>query len=119
MGFVSPTNVTNVTSSVTGQSIPQAYNNSSTPTVFKMRTSVMGPQEYFLLENRQNVSGSYDEYLPGNGLLIWHVDEAMNTFALQNDNECKVEPHSSCPSAHYLVALEQADAALHLENSVN
>jgi len=116
MGFVSPTNVT---SNVTGQGIPQAYDNSSTPTVFKLRTSVMGSQEFFLLENRQRVSGSYEEYLPGDGLFIWHVDEAMNTYALQNDKECKVEPHSSCPSAHYLVALEQADAARHLENNVN
>lgn len=30
-------------------------------------------KEYFLLCNRQKVS--YDQYLPGSGLLIWHVDE--------------------------------------------
>ncbi|MEW6173778.1 MAG: Ig-like domain-containing protein [Bacillota bacterium] len=33
--------------------------------------------EYFLVENRQNTG--YDTYLPGKGLLIWHVDhDIMN-----------------------------------------
>ena len=32
-------------------------------------------KEYFLLENRQQTR--YDTYLPGEGLLIWHIDEEV------------------------------------------
>ncbi|GAB4502478.1 MAG: hypothetical protein Fur0035_20300 [Anaerolineales bacterium] len=112
MGFTSPANLT---TNVTGQSIPRAYGNSAVTTVYKMRTTSMGAQEFFLLENRQQVAGSYDEYLPGSGLLIWHVDEVMNNYSAQNDNECRVEPHSACSAAHYLLALEQADGLRDLE----
>ncbi|MEW5720295.1 MAG: M6 family metalloprotease domain-containing protein [Chloroflexota bacterium] len=106
---------TNVTSNVGNQNIPQAYNNPLAQTILRLHSTVLASQEYFLLENRQQVSGSYDEYLPGNGLLIWHVDESMSS----NDLECTLEPHSLCPSNHYLVALEQADGARHLEYGIN
>jgi len=118
MGFVAPTNITD---NVTGKTIPQAHNNPPpAQTVLKMRSSALASQEYFLLENRQKVSGSYDEYIPGGGLFIWHVDEAMWNYSLQNDYECTLDPHCNCPDAyHYLVALEQADGARHLEFRTN
>lgn len=34
--------------------------------------------EYFILENRQAKSGSWDEYIPGSGMLIYHVDQRAN-----------------------------------------
>jgi immune inhibitor A len=110
MGFITPTNVS---ANIVGKNIPQVYDNPSAQTVFRLRSTTLGSQEYFLLENRQQVSGSYDEYLPGHGLFIWHVDESVNTG---NNNECKIEPHYLCPNNHYLVALEQADGQRHLEN---
>ena len=113
MGVVTPTAIIG---NVGGKIIPQAYNNPLAQTVLRLRSTGLGSQEYFLLENRQQVAGSYDEYLPGNGLLIWHVDDAVATG---NDWECTVEPHSLCPSNHYLVALEQADGLRHLENWIN
>lgn len=58
--------------------------------------------EYFLIENRQNLG--YDQYLPSNGLLIWHINENM----LNNDNQ-------NC----YLVGLVQADNFYDLENNIN
>ncbi len=58
--------------------------------------------EYFLVENRQQAG--YDASLPGQGLLIWHIDEAI----ANNKNE-----------AHYKVALMQADGARNLENNAN
>lgn len=62
-----------------------------------------GPgREFFLLENRQRTR--FDAYLPGEGLLIWHVDEAMST----NSDE-----------SHYRVALVQADGKKELETSAN
>ena len=39
--------------------------------------------EYFVLENRQNISG-WDMYLGGHGLLIWHVDRSGRYVAGQS-----------------------------------
>jgi immune inhibitor A len=62
-----------------------------------------GPgSEYFLVENRQKTG--FDKYLPGNGLLIYHIDEAITS----NSNE-----------AHPMVKLMQADNKNDLENNVN
>ncbi len=61
-----------------------------------------GGNEYFLVENRQQ--SGYDASLPGQGLLIWHIDEAIAT----NKNE-----------AHYKVAVMQADGVRDLENNAN
>ncbi len=62
-----------------------------------------GPgSEYFLIENRQ--LDKFDKKLPGGGLLIWHVDDAIS----DNSNE-----------NHYKVALMQADGKKQLETGVN
>ena len=58
--------------------------------------------EYFLLENRQKVG--QDSALPGNGLAVWHIDEAQSG----NTN----------PLA-YLVGLVQADGRRDLELDAN
>ena len=42
------------------------------------------PQEYFLLENR--LRRGVDGRLPGEGLLIWHVDETRRSFRRSQDN---------------------------------
>ncbi len=70
----------------------------SYPQVFKLWKNGTQGKEYFLLENRQNVG--FDAYLPGRGLLIYHVDETVNN----NNNQ-----------AHYMVGLEQADGMFDLE----
>lgn len=62
-----------------------------------------GPgQEYYLLENRQRTR--YDAHLPGHGLLIWHIDEAVSG----NSDE-----------THYRVALVQADGKKEMEAGLN
>ena len=62
-----------------------------------------GPgNEYFLVENRQHVG--YDQSLPGSGLLVWHVDDAV----AGNTNE-----------AHPKVALLQADGNQDMEHNHN
>jgi immune inhibitor A len=60
------------------------------------------PNEYFMIENRQNTY--FDTFLPANGLLVWKV----NVYQSHNDNEL-------C----YKVGLVQADGMKHLEKSVN
>ena len=66
--------------------------------------------EYFLLENRQKMK--YDSYLPGEGLLIWHIDEDVinskwNSNSVNNDEE------------HKGVDLEEADGQDDLDNNAN
>lgn len=91
--------------------------------MIRLKSSRLQPQEYFLLENRQRFVGGYDEYLPGNGLLIWHVDEAKGSIygGPDNDAECTTIPHcwGNCWSNHYLAALEQGDGADDLELAAN
>lgn len=70
--------------------------------VFRLWKDGGAGQEYFLVENRQRTG--FDAELPGDGLLIWHIDEAISS----NSNE-----------AHPKVALEQADAADHLGSGAN
>ncbi|MBN2497578.1 MAG: M6 family metalloprotease domain-containing protein [Deltaproteobacteria bacterium] len=56
--------------------------------------------QYFLLENRQRIS--LDRYLPGAGLLIYHIDDNRPD---NNDED------------HYLVDVEQADGLRELNRS--
>lgn len=117
MGVVTPTLFHG---KVTGKSIPQAYNNPAAQTILKLTSPLLGPHEYFLVENRQQTTNTYDQYLPGNGLFIWHVDEAQWSYAIQNDRPCTQVTPCNCASGwHYLVALEQADNLLNLEKFNN
>jgi immune inhibitor A len=73
--------------------------------------------EYFLVENRQKAG--FDAGLPGSGLLIWHVDEAL-TNASNTDNVKECYPGGpSCASQHYHVALKQSDNLWQLEKNIN
>ena len=67
-----------------------------------MKYTTTDPKEYFLIENRQKIS--FDTYIPGSGILIWHINENK---ANNNDNAC------------LLVELLQADGLRDLENNVN
>jgi len=86
--------VTNVTASGS-ISIPDVKTSNNVHRLWKNGT---GGAEYFLIENRQRTG--YDADLPGDGLLIWHIDENQP----DNTNE-----------NHYKVALMQADGKRDLE----
>ncbi|MEZ4747404.1 MAG: M6 family metalloprotease domain-containing protein [Calditrichia bacterium] len=66
--------------------------------------------EYFLIAYRTKTG--FDKYLPGEGLLVWHVDDT------QTSNRNEWVPGSD-PGRHFRVALEQADGRWDLENSSN
>ncbi len=42
------------------------------------------PHEYFLIENRRHVGS--DRRVPGEGLLVWHVDDSLTSFRRSQDN---------------------------------
>ena len=65
-----------------------------------------GSGEYFLLENRQNIAGTYDAGLLGEGLLVWQIDQgALDQRWLNNQVNA---------FDHMAVWLRQADGADHL-----
>ncbi len=69
------------------------------PTVYRLWKDGVSGVEYFLVENRQKTG--YDRQLPGEGLLVYHVDDSTTS----NANE-----------AHYKVGLVQADGLKGLES---
>ena len=86
----------NLTVDSTGISLAPVENISS---AFRLWTEGQTGPEYFLVENRQQTG--FDTSLPGSGLLIWHIDEAVSG----NSNDW-----------HKKVSLEQADGLDNLEH---
>lgn len=63
------------------------------PVIYKLPIAeTLAGDEYFLIENRQRIG--FDSALPGDGILIWHVDESVDS----NDDQF-----------HRRVDLEEAD----------
>jgi immune inhibitor A len=77
---------------ITGSSTLSIQDVKTARSVHRLWKSGAGGNEYFLLENRQRVG--FDAGLPGDGLLIWHIDETQPGNTDEN---------------HYKVALVQAD----------
>ncbi|HXR30836.1 MAG TPA: M6 family metalloprotease domain-containing protein, partial [Solirubrobacterales bacterium] len=71
-------------------------------TVHRLWADGQASQEYFLVENRQRAG--FDDNLPGEGVLIWLIDEAVATNTNEN---------------HPKVALKQADGKRDLETRAN
>lgn len=104
LGFVE---VDTITSNMERIAIPAVED---TGLVFRLWTDGQGGDQYFLVENRR--LKKFDVGLPGQGLLIYHVDDA------QSNNRNEWYPgHTS--SGHYMVALEQADGRWDMEKNEN
>ncbi|MCP4567761.1 MAG: M6 family metalloprotease domain-containing protein [FCB group bacterium] len=103
LGWIDPVTVT---LNLTNQSIPAVESN---PTVYKIPVDGGSANEYFLVENRQKIG--YDAHLPGEGLLIWHIDDQAT------HNQYEWYPGHTI-FGHYLVALEQADNLYQLEKNI-
>lgn len=95
LGWVTPTVVTENLLDVT---MPPVENNAL---IYKVWRDGIPGEEYFLLENRQNLG--FDTFLPGHGLLIWHVDETMFPSLLPP------RTMEGSTEGWFRVALEQAD----------
>ena len=78
--------------------------------IYKL-ASPTNPKEYFLVENRQKIG--FDSSLPGSGLLIYHIDESMNS------NNYAWYPDKTNDDKHYFIAVIQADNLWNLEKYKN
>lgn len=96
LGFLTPVTIATY---LVDAPVPQAETDT---TVYRLWTEGVDTTEYFLVENRRKTG--FDQYLRGEGLLIYHVDEEVEN----NDNQ-----------EHYKVAVEQADGRFDLEENVN
>ncbi len=103
-GFVEPVTVV---SDETGVFIPQVETNGI---IYRLWTQGDADQQYFLVENRQPVG--FDTFLPGGGLLIYHIEEHWGN----NSNQWYP---GYVNYGHYLVAVEQADGDWDLERYWN
>lgn len=121
MGFETPTLLYGNTAASPGYPFQPVENlgGPGTGQVVRLESPNLGPDEYFLVEYRDNTTASYDSALPGSGLLIYHVDEEKWNGWEGNDFECLATPCCGCPAFHPLVALAQADGNLDLENFNN
>ncbi|MCP4413994.1 MAG: M6 family metalloprotease domain-containing protein, partial [Gammaproteobacteria bacterium] len=106
MGWLNPTVITSQTNSL---SINQVETNAE---AWLLWEDPYEGSSYFLIENRQKTG--FDQYLNGDGLLIYHVDENQRwgpvawSSGVVNDDE-----------THKLVDLEEADGLANLDNSFN
>ena len=100
-------NPANITDDITGL---QISNIEANPVAYRIWKNGTLGSEYFLIENRQKIG--YDATLPGNGLLIYHVDENVNS----NTNEWYP---GNTGNGHFSVALVQADGQWDLEKNLN
>ena len=96
VGWINPTVLWNNAQSVT---IPPYANNA---VAYKLPVGSQTSTEYFLVSNRQQTQ--FDTNLPGEGLIIEHVDDAKNNNTDEN---------------HYLVDIEQADGKRDLNLNAN
>jgi immune inhibitor A len=96
LGWLNPTKIFNAQQVVTLK--PYAKNDQ----IFKLPINDINSKEYFLMENRKKTG--FDTYLPGDGLIITHIDENM---ANNNDQN------------HYLVDIEQCDGKFDLNKNAN
>jgi immune inhibitor A len=96
VGWLNPVTVFNAQQSVTIK--PYAAN----PQAYKLPIGSASSKEYFLVTNRQKTE--FDSHLPGEGMIIEHVDENQ----LNNTDE-----------NHYLVDIEQCDGKFDLNKNAN
>ncbi len=108
LGWATPEVVPLGTTSVT---IPQIE--SSSGKVLLLNTPV--PDEHFLVENRQKTS--YDKYLDGSGLLIWHIDSSIanpNSIYWLNNTINATYINATYPP-HHGISLIEADGYHNLD----
>jgi len=91
-------------------SIPQVETNSRAYWLIARQRTF---KEYFLVENRRQTL-LFDDSLPGQGLLIYHIDDSVIASRRDSNQVNAGSPLGSIGEWSYGVALEQADGYDHL-----
>lgn len=120
-----PPSLTMIERYLLGWSKPTPLTVSATPELSPLVESGQGfiitthnEGEFFLLENRQQIRGTWDEYIPYHGMLIYHIDTRNNaSTTLVIDGEEKIYTYEmlwlynlvNCKSDHQCVDIEEAD----------
>lgn len=114
--FLGWASVTTLSSSQTGYALPPTSEGNQ---VVKVNArGYPDSEEYFLLEYRRQTS--WDQFLPGEGLLIWHIDEDVGRLAGFGCSETRWECNEvNDDENHKLVDLEEADGLNDLDNNVD
>jgi immune inhibitor A len=118
LGWITPISITGV-----NENMSITATSSVTASFYQIGVGTPNSGEYFLVENR-NKSG-FDSYLPGAGLLVWHIDgKAVSTYLSANtinNHVCTSSTPGACsgPASHYGISLIQADNLLQLEKNTN
>jgi hypothetical protein len=74
-------------------------------------------REFFLVENKSKVNGTFDQHLFAEGLFIWHIEQNMAHTDLVNDENPNQDATS--PKLPYAVALEEADGQFQLKRGAS
>jgi M6 family metalloprotease-like protein len=68
--------------------------------------------EYFMVEYRSKTAGNFDQYIPGSGIMIWHIDDNIAiTRGITNPNPA-VANTVNTGSPHYGVSIVTADGII-------
>jgi len=73
------------------------------PVAYQINTTTFG--EYYLLENRQQIK--FDSYIPGNGLIIYHVHSEIEHYEINATHPQRMYP--VCASAAYPMPTEDPE----------
>jgi len=88
------------------------------PSMLKVPVQNGFPQEYFLVEYRSRSApgASFDRYIPGDGLLIWHIDDAITSSRGINSITPGTQNTVNTGNPHYGVSIVTADGAMISQN---
>jgi M6 family metalloprotease-like protein len=96
-GWIEPINLT--TENMNIQNMPNSAHNS---VAYRIDTDT--PDEFYIMENRQKVG--FDKYVPGHGLLIWHIHSILSEYLYYGYNGT----NSSHPQTMYPVCAASTTA---------
>lgn len=107
LGWAVPT-VVNVSSASTATI---GFIENSPTGLVKLPITNGGAQEYYLVEYRsRSVPGvAYDKSIPGDGLLVWHIDDAITSSRGLNATNPNLANTVNSGSPHYGISIVTAD----------
>ncbi len=110
LGWATPSSISGAVSSI--NLVPAE----TTASLLKLDipTATDQTKEYFLIEYRSKTAGAFDRSLPGEGVLIWHIDEGTIDGTTLND---RYQMNTVNNYTHSTVDLVPADSSHPMDNN--